>query len=158
MLIHPIRFQRMDDEFRSGKKSQMNQQQKDQFDRSSDDDLRAIVRSYNPDLKEHRYCRMLLDFRAQERMEARIGEVSDRVRSLGRPEWKTLTFWIVLLTLLVASAALLRDVVDWTVFGFDSPAPTHQPQEPMKSAPESQPPSTVSPDPSSSPQAVPPSP
>jgi hypothetical protein len=75
-----------------------------------------------------------------------------------RPIWKTVMFWIVLATFFVASAAFLRDVVGWTVFGFDSPAPNYEPQGLTPSERSGQQSSTIDPSPSSTHQSADPPP
>lgn len=108
----------------------MNDDQRHEFDNFPESELLRMIAAYPPGREEHEYCRLLLDRQTQARMEQELRTLSDRVSHLGRPEWKTQVFWIALATFLVAAAALLRDVVDWTIFGLGRPESTHQPPIP----------------------------
>jgi len=61
-----------------------------------------------------------------EKVIERLGVLDQSVKRLDRKEWKTIVFWIVIASFFVATAALLRDVVDWTIFGLGRLESTHQ--------------------------------
>jgi len=56
----------------------------------------------------------------------RLSALDESMKRLDKKEWKAVLFWIGVATFFITSAALLRDVVDWTIFGFENPAPKHQ--------------------------------
>jgi hypothetical protein len=61
-----------------------------------------------------------------EKVIERLGVLDQSVKRLDRKEWKTIVFWIVIASFFVATAALLRDVVDWTIFGLGRLESMHQ--------------------------------
>ena len=80
-----------------------------------------------------------------EKVIERLGVLDESVKRLGRREWKTILFWIGVATFFVTSAALLRDVVDWTVFGLGRREPTNQQPASGMRSPAIQQEATVSP-------------
>ena len=83
---------------------------KEQFDRSTDDELRGIIKSYGMDRPEGAYCVMLLQHRFLERSEKHL-------------EGMTKPHWVVTLTLIftalcfVASSIAAWPVVQVWLFG-----------------------------------------
>lgn len=80
---------------------------KEQFDRSTDDQLRDIIKSYGIDRPEGAYCVTLLQHRLLER-------ASEHIQSMAKPHWVvTLTLIFTALCFVASSVAAWPVIQAW---------------------------------------------
>jgi hypothetical protein len=85
----------------------MEEQFRQQFLRSSPEELEKIVQSYGPDRKEGAFCLMLLQSKRQKAIE-------DRLDALRTPHWTlTPTFWCVVIGVIASIVAALITWLSW---------------------------------------------